>query len=487
MKAGNKKPILIVSHLTKYFPYNIGIRAKGSVKALDDASFTLYEGETLGIVGETGCGKTTLGRTILRLIDATRGDIYFDLPMEQMEHIGRLIGEYDSLMAREATTETEPRMAELSREIGEFRKKYSLTLMSKRDLKKYRNRMQPVFQDPFSSLDPRRLIKDTLMEPLKLMTRMSTEEILEKINSLLDEVGLNEEHLYRFPHEFSGGQRQRIGVARSIAVEPKLLVLDEPTSALDVSVQAQILNTLRDLQKSRGLSFLFISHNLSVIRMMSDRVAVMYLGKIVELAETDKLFETMLHPYTKSLLLSIPVPDPERKRKLYVLEGEIPSPSNPPKGCYFHPRCPEATRYCGWSPSDLAEPFVGLVDPFRNPEMNSLPKVESVTTDEVNNCLYINFESALVDNEAATETIRVLLKKEAAREKVGSSSKFEAISAVTVLSDGKTIQAHMVAPIIPSLKEVKNDHFVACILYDEDLPADAKATGESDEAIKVPR
>lgn len=483
MSNEEKNPILIVSHLSKYFTFTIGLRSKGVVKALDDVSFTLYEGETLGIVGETGCGKTTLGRTVLRLIDATNGDVFFDLPKEKSEHIRSLIDEYDGLASKENTSESQKRMEEINVELEELRKKYSLTKVSKGDMSKYRARMQPVFQDPYSSLDPRRLIKDSLMEPLKLMTKMNTKEIYEKVKSLLTEVGLNEEHLYRFPHEFSGGQRQRIGVARSISVEPKLLVLDEPTSALDVSVQAQILNTLKDLQKARDLSFMFISHNLSVIRMMSDRVAVMYLGKIVELAETDALFESMLHPYTKSLLLSIPVPEPGSERKMFVLEGEIPSPSNPPQGCYFHPRCSEATKYCGWSPTDLAEPLASMLDPFRNPEVSKLPGVETIMRDEAGNRLFVSFNSDVGSTDETIRIVRDLVSKEALSASGGV--KFEAISNISFPTDRRTMEIDLVKHIAPTLKEVRKGHFVSCILYDQDLPEDAKKPENKQDAIEV--
>jgi oligopeptide/dipeptide ABC transporter ATP-binding protein len=460
-----KTPILYVSHLSKFFSYNLGLRKKGKIRAVDDVSFQIEEGETLGIVGETGCGKTTLGRTILQLTEASEGDIYFDLPDSEMLKIMNMESELKSL------TESDPeknlsRIKELKGEIEKFARKHSLTRMTQRQLTKYRAKMQPVFQDPFSSLDPRKIIKDILAEPMHLLTEMSTKEIQEKTLSLLEEVGLNEEHLYRFPHEFSGGQRQRIGIARSISIEPKLLVLDEPTSALDVSVQAQILNTLRRLQRERNLTFIFISHNLSVVRMMSDKVAVMYLGKIAEIAETDALFTLMLHPYTKSLLKSIPIPDPKMKRQIKVLEGEIPSPSDPPKGCYFHSRCPEAFEDCGWSPRDLAEPLSDMLDPFRNPEAGKLPTVLSIVKDEEENQLLINFSDPI--NEQQMNLIKELIKKEASMK---NGVKFRAITSVQQTTEPSVLLMKLKAQIEPKLIEIKKNHFVSCLLYDQGMNA----------------
>jgi oligopeptide/dipeptide ABC transporter ATP-binding protein len=287
-----------IRHLKKYFPIKGGILARTveHVKAVDDVDFTIKKGETLGLVGESGCGKTTVGRAILRLIEPDSGQVH--------------INDRDVL--------------KLNRE----------------ELRKLRPGMQIVFQDPNSSLNPRMLVRDIIGEPLVIHGMKDPNEREKKIGSLLEAVGLNAVDMNRYPHEFSGGQRQRICIARALALNPKFVVLDEPTSALDVSVQSQILNMLEDLQTKFGLTYLFISHNLIVVKYLSDRVAVMYVGKIVELAKTDELFEKPLHPYTQALLSAISVPDPSIKQKTrIILEGDVPTPINPPSGCRFHTRC----------------------------------------------------------------------------------------------------------------------------------------------------
>ncbi len=291
-----------VYDLRKYFQAG-GIFRKNYVKAVDGVSFTIMKGETLGLVGESGCGKTTTGRLILKLIPPTSGKIFFD---------------------------------------GE-----DVTKLKGKKLKAFRRRANIVFQDPYTSLDPRMTVFDTIIEPLRTHG-IEVPDPEDFVIKLLYEVGLNETHLYRYPHEFSGGQRQRIAIARVLALRPQFIVLDEPTSALDVSVQAQILNMLKDLQKKYNLTYLFISHNLGVVKYMSDRVAVMYMGKIVEIASSDELFRNPLHPYTKALLASIPVPDPEiaKKKERFRIIGEPPSVINPPPGCRFHPRCPYAKQIC---------------------------------------------------------------------------------------------------------------------------------------------
>ncbi len=297
--------LLEVKHLVKHFPITQGIifsKKVGAVQAVDDISFTVNKGETLGLVGESGCGKSTTGRVILRLIEATSGEVRFD---------GRNI----------------------------------LTLNAK-EMRELRKDMQIIFQDPYASLNPRMTVGDIIAEPLKIHGLAKGKERQKRVQELLEVVGLASYHARRYPHEFSGGQRQRIGIARALAVKPKLIICDEPVSALDVSIQAQVINLLQDLQKEFGLTYLFIAHDLSVVKHISDRVAVMYLGKIVELADKYELFDNAKHPYTQALLTAIPVADPNYKRERIILQGDVPSPINPPSGCRFHTRCPKVMDIC---------------------------------------------------------------------------------------------------------------------------------------------
>ena len=297
--------LLEVNNLKKYFPVKAGIFKKtvAHVKAVDDVSFFVNEGETLGLVGESGCGKSTTGRTILRLLEATAGEVIFE---------GK-----------------------------------DVLALDKEDLRNIRRDMQIIFQDPYASLNPRMTVADIVGEPIDIHNlAKNKKERNEKVKDILERVGLGSEYMRRYPHEFSGGQRQRIGVARALAVDPKLIIADEPVSALDVSIQAQVINLLQDLQKEFGLTYLFIAHDLSVVKHISDRIAVMYLGKIVEMADKGDLFNEPMHPHTQSLLSAIPEADPTKKKDRIILEGDVPSPVDPPSGCRFHPRCPKAFDKC---------------------------------------------------------------------------------------------------------------------------------------------
>ncbi|MGZ0052854.1 ABC transporter ATP-binding protein [Brevibacillus gelatini] len=296
--------LLVVKNLKKYYPITGGILGGevGVVKAVDDVSFTVKRGETLGLVGESGCGKSTTGRSLLRLIEPTAGEVLFD--------------------------------------------GVNVTALSADEMRKMRRHMQIVFQDPFASLNPRHNIEKILEEPLIVHGIGTSAERKRKVQEMLEVVGLSSYHARRYPHQFSGGQRQRIGIARALMLNPKLIVADEPVSALDVSIQSQVLNLMQDLQRDLGLTYLFIAHDLSVVRHISDRVGVMYLGRIVELTTSTQLYSNPLHPYTKALLSAVPTPDPDAVRERVILQGDVPSPANPPSGCTFHTRCPHATEEC---------------------------------------------------------------------------------------------------------------------------------------------
>ncbi|HOT90901.1 MAG TPA: dipeptide ABC transporter ATP-binding protein [Anaerolineae bacterium] len=307
LRTEAKKEVLLrVEGLKKYFPIKRGLlqRHVGDVKAVDDVSFNVYRGETLGLVGESGCGKTTTGRTIIRIYEPTAGQVIF--------------------------------------------KGQDLAKLRPNEMREMRRSMQMIFQDPYASLNPRMSVLNIVGEPLEVYHLANKEERRERVATLLQLVGLNPDFMTRYPHEFSGGQRQRIGLARSLALNPELIICDEPISALDVSIQAQVVNLLEDLQEELGLTYIFIAHDLSMVRHISDRVAVMYLGKIVELTDRDSLYANPLHPYTQALLSAIPVPDPviEETRQRIILEGDLPSPAHPPKGCNFSTRCPQVRDIC---------------------------------------------------------------------------------------------------------------------------------------------
>ena len=309
--------ILQVRNLKKHFPIKAGFPRKivGQVRAVDGIDLHVFEGETLGLVGESGCGKTTTGRLILRAIEPTEGEILYRTDHEMLD----------------------------------------IASLSKSDLRAFRREMQIIFQDPYSSLNPRMTVYDIISEPLIIHGERNKRVLRERVVDLLEMVGLRSQHMNRYPYAFSGGQRQRLGIARALALQPKVIVADEPVSALDVSIQAQVINLLGDLQTDFGLTYIFIAHDLSVVEYISDRVAVMYLGEIVELAESTTLFLDPLHPYTEALLSAVPRTDPDQKSSRILLPGDVPSPANPPSGCKFHPRCRYAQAHCAAEEPTLNE------------------------------------------------------------------------------------------------------------------------------------
>lgn len=306
--------ILKVENLKKHFEI-IEHKQKLNLKAVDDVSFEVYKGETLGVVGESGCGKSTLGKTLMHLYEKTDGSVKF--------------------------------------------KDMEISDSSGNNLKNIRKQIQMIFQDPFSSLNPRKKVSTLISQPLKIHNSVKKSELPNEIKRLLNEVGLDEKHSNRYPHQFSGGQRQRIGIARALALRPEFIICDEAVSALDVSVQAQIINLLKDIQGKYNFTYLFISHDLSVVEFISDRIMVMYLGKIVEIANTDELIQKRLHPYTKALFESFPNIDPRKRNQKKLIEGDVPSPVNPPKGCHFHPRCPHAMDICREKYPEMKEVYPG--------------------------------------------------------------------------------------------------------------------------------
>jgi oligopeptide/dipeptide ABC transporter ATP-binding protein len=412
--------IIIIDNLKKYYEITGGVMGKviAHIRAVDDVSFQIKQGETLGLVGESGCGKSTLGRCLLFLLDITSGNIKIKIKNEKNQKIHGI-------------------------------KEYDLTELD--NLKELRREMQIVHQDPFESLDPRMLVKDIIAEPLKTHKFLKGKKLQQRIIELLEQVGLGEEHLYRYPHELSGGQQQRVCIARAIALNPSFIVLDEPTSALDVSVQAQILNLLKNLQGEYGLTYLFISHDIGVIDYMSDRIAVMYLGKIIELAKKDKIMKHSLHPYTKALLSSIPTTDPKNKMLDLVtfLKGDVPSPMDPPLGCRFHTRCPNAFEKCGWEGRDLVEYFR---------ENQTYLDIDDLEFTPAGYRIGISIKEGKLGE--VMETIKKIFEKEKTENPLFKSIKDIRKKENNILIDFYESKE-------PILTNVENNHLVGCFLYDE--------------------
>ena len=440
--------LLEVEDLRKYFPIRGGVlkRRVGSVKAVDGVSFKIRRGETFGVVGESGCGKTTLGRCLLRLIEPSGGRIYINVSEQIHDGAG------GAAKTPPPSTKDTPMSSTGS---------IDLLSLKPEEMRRMRRHMQIVFQDPMSSLNPRMLVKDAVGEPLVINGVAKGMDLFERAAELLEMVGLTRDHLFRYPHEFSGGQRQRICIARALALNPEFVVLDEPTSALDVSVQAQILNLLKRLQKELGLTYVFISHHLNVIRHMADRVAVMYLGKFVEVVDSETIFRSPLHPYPKALLSAIPSTDLDFEVEHVLLKGEVPSPSNPPLGCYFHPRCPEAFRDCGWEGRDLQDHLKtrlqgGGEDSYRD-------MIDVVEPDGFELNIYLR-------DDGDTAAFRGWIGDVIESGRRNKEPLFEAVEDIAVGErtparggpSRMAVTVRLVKAVEPELVEVKEGHFVAC-------------------------
>lgn len=431
--------LLIGKDIKQYFMIKIPktVRTlKVPLKAVDGVDISIKRGEVIGLVGESGCGKTTLGRALINLITPTEGYLFFNPPKNIIEKLDN----------KETLSK---------KEINEF----SLYHVNKRKMRRLRKEMQIVYQDPYSSLDPRYLIKDIITEPL-FSFRTKKREAYNIARNLLLEVGLSEDFMNRYPHQLSGGQRQRVAVARALALNPQFIVLDEPTSALDVSVQAQVLNILKDLKDKHNLTMLFISHHMMVIRHVSDRIFVMYLGKIVEIAETEDLFSNPLHPYSMALLSAVPIPDPKLKRSRIILEGDVPSSINPPHGCRFHTRCRFAFEKCGWTSEDLVENISLILDSSRNQELINYPIIKDIEVFD-DNSLKVYFIEPLKDEQL--ETIKAVIDKE---KKAGAVRPIFGIESVKLDNGCLHLELYK-DPKEPPLIEDKKDHFVSCWLYEK--------------------
>jgi len=428
-------PVMTLRQVRKHFPIKEGAlqRIVGHVRAVDGVSLDIRRGETLGLVGESGCGKTTLGRCISGLLSPTEGGIYFRLSHEQQIELDRVL----ALPEDSRTASDSAFLAGLDSE-------HHIDTMNSKARKVYRRNCQVVFQDAFSSLNPRQLVKDIIARPLRVYKEASGQELTERVVSLLESVGLGRQHVYRYPHQFSGGQRQRISIARALALDPEFIVLDEPTSALDVSVQAQILNLLHELQQEWGLTYLFISHDLGVVRLMADRIAVMYVGQVVEQGTARQLFENPLHPYTEALLAANPDISADPSLHIQGLEGTVPDPANPPQGCRFHTRCPVATPSCGWEVDDAV---AWMSDSRTLPD--TLSGVER----------HSDFDATLAfDDEESAAAVATRLRS-------GDIPSAMATALHDVTVDRRQVRVRFTQRGPMQLRNVDEDHQSACILH----------------------
>jgi oligopeptide/dipeptide ABC transporter ATP-binding protein len=428
------RSVISLRGVEKHFPIKEGAmqRVVGHVRAVDGVSFDIRPGETVGLVGESGCGKTTLGRCISGLVPPSGGKIYFRLGDADASML-------DDIDATPEDRRTKDQLAQLNRIDNDHR----IDQLEGKAYRAYRRNCQVVFQDSFSSLNPRQLVKDTVGRPLRVWKEASGQDLTERVVSLLESVGLGRQHLYRYPHQFSGGQRQRISIARALALDPEFIVLDEPTSALDVSVQAQILNLLHELQQERGLTYMFISHDLGVVRLMSDRIAVMYLGKVAEQGTAIELFEDPRHPYTEALLAANPDINAETS-EMKGLRGAVPDPANPPEGCRFHTRCPVATPICGWEVDD-AVAWLGTHETI----LSGLTGVERRSNFDATLAFHDDAAAAAVGRQVENGDMPPSMK-----------------AAMTGLSiDGAkvTLRFDPVAPV--ELEDVGGGHLTACVLH----------------------
>jgi oligopeptide/dipeptide ABC transporter ATP-binding protein len=434
------RDVLNVRDLTKHFPSKEGVlqRVAGRIRAVDGVSFDIRRGETVGLVGESGCGKTTLGRCIADLVAPTEGGIFFGMDDASVRRL-------DAVRA----IEPDERSSEDRDVLEGLTRRHRIDRMPKPAWREYRRNCQMVFQDAFSSLNPRQLVIDIVGRPLRVHREASGPELTERVVGLLESVGLGQQHLYRYPHQFSGGQRQRISIARALALDPEFVVLDEPTSALDVSVQAQILNLLHQLQQERGLTYLFISHDLNVVQHMSDRIIVMYLGVIAEVGDAREVFRDPRHPYTEALLDANPSLTDEGS--VIRLPGSVPDPAAPPEGCRFHTRCPVVTERCGWDVSDvlrILEERGGLLDGLRGVERRTpFDGTMSFQTDD---------QAAAVAAELTGDRVAAPLRG----------------AAELVEYRGRDVHVRFLPIEEMSVHAVGEDHHTACILRADDVPAD---------------